>query len=425
MAVGTDFGYRLIRAHGTEFINQYIQYLGLSWRKKLQMPRIYIQYFTPPLLNRMANAPIGHTRVANFIKTKWKSITESRAVVAASHVYHTVTGPFASLFERFQVIDPKPIFNEKLQKQVDEIIEGVRNLRRHNAPLQNVLLEGPPGVGKTMIAQQLYNRLGMRCIRFSGPQLLAIANEINVKDAIEQINKIFAYAEGGVPCVIFIDELDALFPKRTSRLNIYQIQVINALLDRTGENSKNFMIIGATNRRESLDWAFLRRMDHIVRLTPPNKASRIKIIKQYVEIEFRRQRELEDFFTDEIYEHIADKTKGVSGSDLQKIVKNLKVQKAANQENRLTLKAVDRLLDLFMERFGPRDLPKEAPPPPPEKSLLRKVADFVISFFAAILDSPRRVKDSVSSLFSRVFYNEQAEEKPTKSDGRTPPTWLQ
>lgn len=147
-----------------------------------------------------------------------------------------------------------------------------------NAPA-GVLLWGPPGCGKTLLAKAVANESRANFISIKGPELL---NKY-VGESERAIRQVFTRARASVPCVIFFDELDALVPRRDTSLSESSSRVVNTLLtELDGLNDRRgIFVIGATNRPDMIDPAMLRpgRLDKTLFIELPNKEEKLDIIK--------------------------------------------------------------------------------------------------------------------------------------------------
>lgn len=147
-----------------------------------------------------------------------------------------------------------------------------------NAP-GGVLLWGPPGCGKTLLAKAVANESRANFISIKGPELL---NKY-VGESERAIRQVFTRARASIPCVIFFDELDALVPRRDTSLSESSSRVVNTLLtELDGLNDRRgIFVIGATNRPDIIDPAMLRpgRLDKTLFIELPNKTEKIDIIK--------------------------------------------------------------------------------------------------------------------------------------------------
>lgn len=142
-----------------------------------------------------------------------------------------------------------------------------------------VLLWGPPGCGKTLLAKAVANESRANFISVRGPELL---NKY-VGESERAVRQVFSRARASVPCVIFFDELDALVPRRDDSLSESSARVVNTLLtELDGLNDrKGIYVIGATNRPDVIDPAMLRpgRLDKPLFVDLPTAGERIDILR--------------------------------------------------------------------------------------------------------------------------------------------------
>ncbi|KAG7841450.1 hypothetical protein KL942_001329 [Ogataea angusta] len=145
-----------------------------------------------------------------------------------------------------------------------------------------VLMWGPPGCGKTLLAKAVANESKANFISVKGPELL---NKY-VGESERAVRQVFTRARASVPCIIFFDELDALVPKRESSLSEASSRVVNTLLtELDGLNDrKGIFVIGATNRPDMIDPAMLRpgRLDKTLYIELPNAAERLEILRTLI-----------------------------------------------------------------------------------------------------------------------------------------------
>ncbi|XP_069781325.1 ATPase family gene 2 protein homolog A isoform X2 [Narcine bancroftii] len=184
-------------------------------------------------------------------------------------------------------------------------------------PPRGILLFGPPGTGKTLIARAVANEIGAHIIVINGPEI--ISKYYGESEA--RLRKIFAEATQCQPSIIFIDELDAICPKREGAQHEVEKRVVASLLtlmDGIGsEGSQGHLIVlGATNRPHALDPALRRpgRFDKEIEIGIPNAADRLDILKKFL-------KNVPILVTEEELVHIADAAHGYVGADLVALCK--------------------------------------------------------------------------------------------------------
>ncbi|MDI6888976.1 MAG: proteasome-activating nucleotidase [Methanocellales archaeon] len=181
-------------------------------------------------------------------------------------------------------------------------------------PPKGVLLHGPPGSGKTLLAKAVANRTNATFIRVVGSELV----QKYIGEGARLVRELFEMAREKSPSIIFVDELDAIGAKRlesaTSGDREVQRTLMQLLAEMDGFDVRgDVRIIGATNRLDILDPALLRpgRFDRMIEVTLPDFDARIEILKIHT-----KGMNLAD---DIKFEHIASITEGVSGADLKAI----------------------------------------------------------------------------------------------------------
>lgn len=180
-------------------------------------------------------------------------------------------------------------------------------------PPKGVLLYGPPGTGKTLLARAVANESGANFITINGP-------EVTSKwygDSEKKIRELFKQAEENAPTIIFIDELDALAPKREEVTGEVERRMVAQLLtSMDGMKARGqVIVIGATNRQNALDPALRRpgRFDREIEIGVPDKRGRKEILQIHT-----RNMPLDK---DVDIGHLADITHGFVGADLQALCK--------------------------------------------------------------------------------------------------------
>ncbi|XP_043650907.1 nuclear valosin-containing protein-like isoform X2 [Drosophila teissieri] len=181
-----------------------------------------------------------------------------------------------------------------------------------------VLLCGPPGCGKTLLAKAIANEAGINFISVKGPELM----NMYVGESERAVRACFQRARNSAPCVIFFDEFDSLCPKRSDGGdgNNSGTRIVNQLLTEMDgvEERKGVYILAATNRPDIIDPAILRpgRLDTILYVGFPEQSERTEILKATTK-NGKRPVLADDVDLDEI----AAQTEGYTGADLAGLVK--------------------------------------------------------------------------------------------------------
>ena len=179
---------------------------------------------------------------------------------------------------------------------------------------KGALLVGPPGTGKTLLAKAVAGEAGVPFFSLAGSDFV----EMFVGMGASRVRDLFKQAEAKAPCIVFIDEIDAIGKSRDNQLgsNDEREQTLNQLLTEMDgfDDSKAVVVLAATNRPEVLDKALRRpgRFDRTISVTQPDKQGRIDILKVHC-----RKVKLDESVN---LEAIALATSGASGADLANIV---------------------------------------------------------------------------------------------------------
>jgi ribosome biogenesis ATPase len=183
-----------------------------------------------------------------------------------------------------------------------------------------VLLFGPPGCGKTLVAKAVANQSGASFLSIKGPELL---NQY-VGESERAVRQVFQRARTSAPCVIFFDELDALCPRRGTGGNQASERVVNQLLTELDgmDDRRNVFVIAATNRPDIIDPAMLRpgRLDKLLYIALPDAEGRYQILAKHV----RRTPLAPDV---DLRSVAADpRAEGFSGADMSALVREATIQ---------------------------------------------------------------------------------------------------
>ncbi|KAM9726391.1 nuclear valosin-containing protein-like isoform 2-T2 [Menidia menidia] len=185
-----------------------------------------------------------------------------------------------------------------------------------------VLLAGPPGCGKTLLAKAVANESGLNFISVKGPELL----NMYVGESERAVRQVFQRGQNSSPCVIFFDEIDALCPRRSGHESGASVRVVNQLLTEMDglEARRQVFIMAATNRPDIIDPAILRpgRLDKTLYVGLPGPADRHAILLTVTQGGTKPRLEpdvsLEEIASDERCDHF-------SGADLAALVREASV----------------------------------------------------------------------------------------------------
>ena len=212
------------------------------------------------------------SRQVGFFKTVSKIIYDF--FLRVMHIIKTKSFDIPENMELFDDV----ILNEGLRSRIDELARSTRFAKRNMAPYRHVLFYGPAGTGKSMVAKRLALFSGMDWAIMTGGDVGPLGAE-----AVTDLHKIFNWAKKSRHgLILFIDEAEAFLGSR-SRTNLteHMRNALNALLYQTGDQSKHFMLVLATNRPSDLDPAILDRIDEAVFFGIPETKERVKLAHQY------------------------------------------------------------------------------------------------------------------------------------------------
>ena len=211
-------------------------------------------------------------------------------------------------------------------KEVISYIEKKELYKEIGADMpKGILLEGPPGTGKTLLAKAIATETNSTFISISGSEFV----ELFVGMGASRVRDLFDNARKNRPCIIFIDEIDAVGRQRGAGINMAndeREQTLNQLLyEMDGfNNNDDIVVMAATNRRDVLDQALLRpgRFDRIIRVPLPDKFSREKILEIYV-----KNKKTDKEFDIKAIAELAD---GFSGAELKNLINEAAILSARN-----------------------------------------------------------------------------------------------
>lgn len=235
---------------------------------------------------------------------------------------------------------------DAIRNEVSELVSFVKTpeaFTESGAKIpKGCLLSGPPGTGKTLLAKAIAGEADVPFLACSASQFV----EVFVGVGASRIRGIFEKARSTSPCILFIDEIDAIGKKRGGSIassggNDEREQTLNQLLtemDGFNENS-GVIVIAATNRRDILDDALTRpgRFDRNIELPLPDIKGREKILRVHT-----KNKEIDDSV---ILKNVAKKTAGQSGAQLENIMNEAAIMAARNSRTMIRKEDIDEAYD--------------------------------------------------------------------------------
>lgn len=205
---------------------------------------------------------------------------------------------------------------------------------------RGVLLVGPPGTGKTLLARAVAGEANVPFYSISGSEFV----EMFVGVGAGRVRDMFKKAKENAPCIIFIDEIDAVGRQRGAGVgggHDEREQTLNQLLvEMDGfEGNEGVIILAATNRADVLDPALLRpgRFDRQIRVSNPDKRARAQILKVHARNK--------SFAPDVDFDNIAQRTPGFSGAELANVLNEAALLAVRSNHQMITLSDVDEAID--------------------------------------------------------------------------------
>ena len=236
------------------------------------------------------------------------------------------------------------------KEEVKEIIDYLKDPKRFTdmgarIP-KGMLMVGPPGTGKTLLAKAVAGEADVPFFSISGSDFV----EMFVGTGASRVRDMFKKAQQHAPCIVFIDEIEAVGRQRGAGMgggNDERAQTLNQLLvemDGMGEN-KGIVIIAATNRPDVLDPALLRsgRFDRQITVNLPDKKGRYEILKVHA----RNKKLAKDISL----ESLAKRTPGFSGADLENVLNEGAILAVRDKRKMITMEDLDEAIDRVM--MGP------------------------------------------------------------------------
>lgn len=225
--------------------------------------------------------------------------------------------------------------------EIVEYLKDPKKFTKYGAKLpKGVLLVGPPGTGKTLLAKAVAGEAGVPFYSISGSDFV----EMFVGVGAGRVRDLFKTAKQNAPCVVFIDEIDAVGRQRGAGLgggNDEREQTLNQLLVELDgfEDNSGIIVIAATNRSDVLDPALLRagRFDRQITVTLPDKEGREAIFKVHA-----RNKKLDPSID---FGQLAKRTIGFSGADIANILNEAAILAVRAKREAITMADIDEAID--------------------------------------------------------------------------------
>jgi cell division protease FtsH len=233
---------------------------------------------------------------------------------------------------------------DEAKEEFQEVVSFLKSPERFTAVgakiPKGVMLVGPPGTGKTLLAKAIAGEAGVPFFSISGSEFV----EMFVGVGASRVRDLFKKAKENSPCIIFIDEIDAVGRQRGTGIgggNDEREQTLNQLLTEMDgfEGNTGIIIIAATNRVDVLDAALLRpgRFDRQVTVNVPDVKGRLDILNVHA-----RNKKLSQTVSLEV---IAKRTPGFSGADLANLLNEGAILTARRRKESMTMSEIDAAID--------------------------------------------------------------------------------
>ncbi|PMB00088.1 cell division protein FtsH [Fischerella thermalis CCMEE 5268] len=233
---------------------------------------------------------------------------------------------------------------EEAKEELQEVVTFLKQPEKFTAVgariPKGVLLVGPPGTGKTLLAKAIAGEAGVPFFSISGSEFV----EMFVGVGASRVRDLFKKAKDNAPCLIFIDEIDAVGRQRGAGIgggNDEREQTLNQLLTEMDgfEGNTGIIIIAATNRPDVLDAALLRpgRFDRQVIVDAPDRKGRLEILKVHA-----RNKKVDPAVSLEV---VARRTPGFTGADLANLLNEAAILTARRRKDSITQIEIDDAID--------------------------------------------------------------------------------
>ena len=238
---------------------------------------------------------------------------------------------------------------DEAKESLAEIVDYLHNPKKYTdvgaSMPKGVLLVGPPGTGKTMLAKAVAGESNVPFFSISGSEFV----EMFVGMGASKVRDLFKQAKEKAPCIVFIDEIDAIGKKRDGQIggNDEREQTLNQLLTEMDgfEGNNGVIILAATNRPESLDPALTRpgRFDRRVPVELPDLKGREEILKVHAK-KIRTEGSVD-------YHTIARMASGASGADLANIINEAALRAVRNGRTSVTQEDLEESIEVVIAGY--------------------------------------------------------------------------
>ncbi|MGM9973730.1 MAG: ATP-dependent metallopeptidase FtsH/Yme1/Tma family protein, partial [Clostridiaceae bacterium] len=199
---------------------------------------------------------------------------------------------------------------------------------------KGVILYGEPGTGKTLTAKALAGEAGVPFYSMAGSDFM----EMFVGVGAKRVRDLFKTARKNAPCILFLDEIDAIGKQRNKNSHSENDQTLNALLAEMDgfEGAEGILVMASTNRLDVLDPALLRpgRFDKHIKIELPDQSSRLEILKLH-----SKNKTLDNSVS---LEEIAKQTIGFSGADLEALINEATIISVVNGKKSVDIDSIDK-----------------------------------------------------------------------------------
>jgi len=252
---------------------------------------------------------------------------------------------------------------EKLKQAIEWPLKHRDAFEKLNVRLpKGILIWGPPGTGKTLLAKAVANECGVNFISVKGPEILSKW----LGESEKKIRELFRKARQAAPCIIFIDELDALATERGRSMgsDVYDRVTSQLLTELDGiESLQGVIVIGATNKKDLVDEALLRpgRLELQLETKTPDLVERVEI--------FRVHTRKMPLANDIDFENLALDTEGLNGADIEFICREAamnKIRAYVESQGQMKLEELKLTQNDFLNIIEPLKTKKEAKAHEPE-----------------------------------------------------------